>query len=316
MLNLDALNAINNKQVIGIKFIFLSTLIISSQALYAQSDSEPDVEPSTDSVVVVTKKALQVPAFQKYNPDTIQLGENDLLITDSYTALGQPYVYDALHSFNRRRMDHFGGYLNDKINAGLADIRSKGFPSDLKQLYIQIDPSTLTVYWSAVVGPSSDGKCYMHVDSRGSAGGGLVAVQKQCPRMHRLHSDLIPVKLLEFNDNVLQCYNWHGVKLDSVTNTINIQQHFYKYYDPQIGNTVTLEEVAQKEKEKDKEAEMTVVMVAKPATAVRYKRYTVKSGDTLSQIAEKYHTTPARIKQANNLRSYMIRVGQTLKIPG
>jgi len=211
-------------------------------------------------------------------------------------------------------MDGFGGYLNDKINAGLADIRSKGFNSDLKKLYIQIDPSTLTVYWSAVVGPSFDGRCYMSVDSRGSAGGGLPAVQKQCPRMHRLHSALVPVKILEFNDNVLQCFEWNGNKLDTVTNAINIQQHFYKYYDPQIGNTVTLAEVVQKE------AEMASVLVATkpsaPAAAPRYKRYTVRSGDTLSQIAEKYHTTPQRIKQVNNLRSYLIRVGQTLKIPG
>jgi LysM repeat protein len=228
--------------------------------------------------------------------------------------MGQRYVYDALHSFNRRRMDGFGGFLNDKINAGLAEIRSKGFMSDLKKLYIQIDPTTLTVHWSAVVGPSLDGRCYMSVDSRGSAGGGLPAVQKQCPRMHRLHPTLVPVKQLEFNDNVLQCYNWDGVQLDTVTHAINIQQHFYKYYDPQIGSTVTLAQAAQKD------AEISgYVLVSKstaPAAAARYKRYTVKSGDTLSQIAAKFHTTPSRIKNANNLRSYLIRVGQTLKIPG
>ncbi len=303
----------NKNSVSGIQFLFLG-ILISSQTLYAQSDNDPEIDfPDSIPVVVTQKKILEVPPFVKYNPDTIRLGENDELISDSYTAQGQPYVYDALHSFHRRRMDGFGGYLNDKINAGLASVRSKGFPSDLKKLYIQIDPATLTVYWSAVVGPSLDGKCYMSVDSRGSAGGGLPAVQKQCPRMHRIHSNLVPVKLLEFNDNVLQCFQWNGAKLDTVTNTINIQQHFYKYYDPQIGNTVTLAEVVQKE------TEMAYALVAKPAApaaAPRYKHYTVKSGDTLSQIAEKYHTTPQRIKQANHLRSYLIRVGQTLKIPG
>ncbi|WP_222101968.1 LysM peptidoglycan-binding domain-containing protein [Fluviicola chungangensis] len=296
----------------GIKFIFLS-ILISSQALYAQSDSESEVETPDSIAVVPSKKILEVPVFQKYNPDTIQLGENDFLVSDSYTAQGQPYIYDALHSFHRRRMDGFGGFLNDKINAGLAEVRSQGFNSDLKKLYIQIDPSTLTVYWTAVVGPSLDGRCYMSVDSRGSAGGGLPAVQKQCPRMHRLHSNLVPVKLLEFNDNVLQCYNWEGEKLDTVTRAINIQQHFYKYYDPQIGNGTTLAEVVQKEKD----AEMTSLMVvSKPtAPAVHYRRYTVKSGDTLSQIAQKHNTTVSRIAKANNLRSYVIRVGQNLKIP-
>lgn len=293
-----------------IKFIFLS-ILICSQTLYAQLDGRPEAEVS-DSAASLFKKAFHVPEFQKHNPDTIQLGENDLIISDSYTALGQPYVYDALHSFHRRRMDGFGGFLNDKINAGLAEIRSRGFHSDLKKLYIQIDPTTLTVYWTAVVGPSLDGKCYMHVDSRGSAGGGLSAVQKQCPRMHGLHSTMVPVKQLEFNDDVLQCYDWNGVKLDSVTNTINIQQHFYKYYDPQIGSTLTLAEVVQKE------AEGICALVTTPAKETRtasYKRYTVRSGDTLSQIAEKHHTTVSRIAKANNLRSYIIRVGQSLKIP-
>ncbi|MGV3610646.1 MAG: LysM peptidoglycan-binding domain-containing protein [Fluviicola sp.] len=297
----------------SIKFIFLPILLLGSPMLYAQSDADPETEIPDSIAVVSVKKILQVPEFHKYNPDTIQLGANDFLVSDSYTAMGQPYTYDALHSFHRRRMDGFGGFLNDKINAGLAEVRNRGFNSDLKKLYIQIDPLTLTVYWTAVVGPSLDGRCYMSVDSRGSAGGGLPAVQKQCPRMHRLHSNLIPVKQLEFNDNVLQCYTWDGARLDTVTHAVNIQQHFYKYYDPQIGNTVTLAEVVQKE------AEMATVMVAaKPAAApaVRYRRYTVKSGDTLSQIAEKYHTTPSRIKNANHLRSYLIRVGQTLKIPG
>lgn len=296
----------------SIKFIFFS-ILMSSQALYAQSDNDPEVETPDSIAVVPSKKILEVPVFQKYNPDTIQLGENDFLVSDSYTAMGQPYVYDALHSFHRRRMDGFGGFLNDKINAGLAEVRSRGFNSDLKKLYIQIDPSTLTVYWTAVVGPSLDGRCYMSVDSRGSAGGGLPAVQKQCPRMHRIHSTLVPVKVLEFNDNVLQCYTWDGAKIDTVTHAINIQQHFYKYYDPQIGNTVTLAEVVQKETEMGG----SLLVAAKPTApaAVRYKRYTVKSGDTLSQIAEKYHTTPTKIKNANHLRSYLIRVGQVLRIP-
>lgn len=296
----------------SIKFIFFS-MLVSSQVLYAQSDSESEVETPDSIAVVPLKKILQVPVFQKYNPDTIQLGENDFLVSDSYTAMGQPYVYDALHSFHRRRMDGFGGFLNDKINAGLAEVRRRGFNSDLKKLYVQIDPSTLTVYWTAVVGPSLDGRCYMSVDSRGSAGGGLPAVQKQCPRMHRLHSTMTPVKVLEFNDNVLQCYTWDGAKIDTVTHAINIQQHFYKYYDPQIGNTVTLAEVVQKETEMGG----SLLVAAKPSApaAVRYKRYTVKSGDTLSQIAEKYHTTPTKIKNANHLRSYLIRVGQVLRIP-
>jgi len=44
--------------------------------------------------------------------------------------------------------------------------------------------------------------------------------------------------------------------------------------------------------------------------------YTVKRGDTLSQIAERQHVSLALLKSANNLSSNTIRVGQILKLPG
>ncbi|MFN6085679.1 MAG: LysM peptidoglycan-binding domain-containing protein [Fluviicola sp.] len=299
------------------KLVLVLILLFCSRAITAQSDfSKSDSIP--DSIPKI--KIIEVPPFTLLNTDTIQLGEHDELVCDSYTAMGQAWVYDALHSFNTRRMDKFGGHLNEKINFALAEIRMKGFNSDLKKLYIQIDPKTLTVFWVAVVGPSEDGRCYVSVDSRGSAGGGLPAVKKQCPKMHRIHEQQIPVKVLEFNENVIQCYDWDGNRLDTICKYVNIQQHFYKYYDPRIGNTITLAEYDKPEIQTNNAnsiALTTTIPPKKKAVPVgTFKKYTVKSGDTLSQIAEKFHTTPAKIKQANGLRTDMIRAGQILKIPG
>jgi LysM repeat protein len=282
---------------------------------FSQEDLEPLIDTIPDSIPA--KKLIEIPPFQLLNPDTIPLGEHDELICDSYTALGQPWVYDALHSFNSRRMDKFGGYLNVKINEGLAEIRKKGFNSDVKKLYIQIDPTTLTVFWSAVVGPSTDGRCYVSVDSRGSAGGGLPAVIKQCPRMHRIHTGLKPVKFLEYNENVIQCYDWNSNRLDSVCRYVNIQQHFYKYYDPRIGNLISVQDYASQESTiASANAPVPTNPVKKNTVSpASYRKYTVKSGDTLSQIAEKFHTSVSKIKKANGLRSDMIRAGQVLKIP-
>ncbi len=53
----------------------------------------------------------------------------------------------------------------------------------------------------------------------------------------------------------------------------------------------------------------------KKTTPTKKKKYTVKSGDTLSTIARKNHTTVAKIKQANHLKGDMIRTGQVLVIP-
>jgi membrane-bound lytic murein transglycosylase D len=48
---------------------------------------------------------------------------------------------------------------------------------------------------------------------------------------------------------------------------------------------------------------------------VRWKRHKVKSGEAISQIALKYNTTVAQIREANNLRGNTIRAGDYLLIP-
>ncbi len=298
----------------GVRYLLVFMWMLIGLNVLAQPSNTEEVDDSvyTELPVAVPQKALVIPPFQLINPDTLKLGEHDELVCDSYTALGMPYVYDALHSFNARRMDKFGGYLNVKINQGLESIRKKGFNSDVKQLYIQVNPKTLTVHWVAVVGPSEDGKCYVRVDSRGSAGGGLPAVNKQLPRMHNLYPTLTSVKLLDFNENVIKCFDWNGNRLDSVCSFVNIRQHFFKYYDSQIGNSITLEDyVAKYPYTTDGE----LLPGTKKFVAPKYRTYKVKSGDSLSTIAAKYHTTVSKIKKANGLRSDLIRIGQVLKIP-
>jgi LysM repeat protein len=298
----------NMVRLLSRSIIFISFNLLMNQFMFAQSDLEINL---TDSIPVPTKKSITIPEFKLIDIDTIHLDENDELICDSYCALGMPSVYDALHSFNYRRVDKFGGYLNVKVNEGLENIREKGFKSDIKQFYIQIDPKTLTVYWIAVVGPSTDGRCYVRVDSRGSAGGGLAAVEKQLPQMHSLYQKLTSVKLLEFKEDVIKCYSWNSDPVNNICSYINIRQHFYKYYDSQVDSPISLEEYSNKnpisvEKE-------IIPVVKKPK--IRQKKYKVKVGDSLSEIAEKNHTSVSKLKKANGLRSDTIQIGQVLKIP-
>jgi LysM repeat protein len=261
--------------------------------------------------------------FYKINKDTISLGSNDILVCDSFCAQGMPSTYDALHSFNYRRMDRFGGYLNVKVNKGLEQIRSNGFESDIKNLYIQIDPVSLKVYWFAVLGPSTDGRSYVRIDSRGSAGGGIPAVEKQLHNMHRLYPDMKAHKFLEFNENVKVCYDWNGNQLCDFKGTVNIRQHFYKY----AANDVTVVPPVQDKPiivldSTQTTAMDTVVVITPPVKPVvkttpkpKYKMYKVKDGDTLSEIADKHHIGLTKLKKINNLRSDKIQIGQSLKIP-
>jgi len=326
-----------------INFLFFLNLFFHLQfQVYGQIarseifENKDSFKIKIDTILIDSHPDLVIPLFQRIDKDTISLGPNDELIFDQYTALGKPGVYDALHSFNYRRSDRFGGYINDKVNAGLERIRQKGFKSDIKKLYIQIDPLTLTVYWFAIVGPSRDGFSYVRMDSRGSAGGYLRAVQKQLPRMHKLYPDLKPVKFLEFNENVIVCYTWDGKMLDNYCSLLNIQQHFFKYrkrYDDEktLKSESLLDVIFQEDLKQDmtqvqdidsttsqfkisnesKVIDQKVIPNKKPTT--RY--YKVKSGDTLSEIAEKYHTSVAKIKKINNLKSDNLRIGQSLKIP-
>lgn len=48
---------------------------------------------------------------------------------------------------------------------------------------------------------------------------------------------------------------------------------------------------------------------------VRWQRHKVRNGEAISQIAEKYNTTVATIRSANNLRGNTIRAGHHLMIP-
>lgn len=268
------------------------------------------------------QKTIIPPEFQRIDSDTIHLGQHDELIYDSYSAMGKSSVYDALHSFNRRRTDYFGGYLNVKVNAGLERIRKKGFQSDIKKLYIQIDPLTLTVYWFAVVGPSEDGNCYACIDSRGSAGGGLDAVSGQTTSMHRLYPSMKPELLLDFNEDVIQCYEWDGTKLDSFCNYINIRQKFFKYatdcFDESKDTVIVslkFNNTGSETMNGGTDAPSVASKKVTSSTSTKSKVYKVKSGDTLGHIAQRHHTSVSAIKRLNNLRSDNINVGQVLKIP-
>ncbi|WP_221030975.1 LysM peptidoglycan-binding domain-containing protein [Actomonas aquatica] len=59
----------------------------------------------------------------------------------------------------------------------------------------------------------------------------------------------------------------------------------------------------------------TPVTTAASADETSSKSYTIQSGDTLGRIARRHGVTVAELKAFNNLRSDLVRVGDTLSIP-
>ena len=157
-------------------------------------------------------------------------------ISGEYTVPNSaPNKGDALHSFNRRRSDGFGGYMlsgnppskwsqyvkfnqGKSINQALQEVWNDGVNPDITSLKIQVDSKTYTVKWTATIDESEDGNAYIGVSSVGSAGGGADSrAQGQIEGMKRWEPGAKDYTL------VLDFKNPSG---------IYIRQFFYKYTKP------------------------------------------------------------------------------------
>lgn len=172
--------------------------------------------------------------FKSIGLDTPKVIPLDKVIKGSYSAAGKSAAYDALHSFNRRRSDKFGGKINTIVQDEIRSYKAyyKLNAVDIKDMYVFINPDTLTVNWEVTIGPSTDGYTYEQFDSRGSAGGGESAVDGQLPSMHSGNSGK-PKLVYYFNKTIPKCFNDNGTKkTGGCKGTINIQQKFFKYGKP------------------------------------------------------------------------------------
>ena len=167
--------------------------------------------------------------------DLSKTSSPDKVIKGSYSAAGKSGAYDALHSFQGRGSDGFGGRINTIVQNGIKDYKFKNKnvkAVDIKDMYVFINPDTLTVNWEVTIGPSADGYTYDQFDSRGSAGGGESAVNGQLPSMHSGNSGE-PKLVYHFNKTIPKCFNSNGTKMTGgCKGTINIQQKFFKYGRP------------------------------------------------------------------------------------
>ena len=97
-------------------------------------------------------------------------------IKGSYTVPpGTPNMADALHSFEKRKSDGFGGRMTTQIREKMREMYKSGVNPDVTDIKINVDSSKYKVDWEATIQPSKDGKAYVGISTVGSAGGGADA---------------------------------------------------------------------------------------------------------------------------------------------
>lgn len=97
-------------------------------------------------------------------------------IKGSYTVPpGTPNMADALHSFEKRKSDGFGGRMTTKIREKMRELYKAGMNPDVTDIKITVDSTKYKVDWEATIQPSKDGKAYVGISTVGSAGNGADA---------------------------------------------------------------------------------------------------------------------------------------------
>ena len=193
------------------------TNVITSSLTFAAQAEEARVDTPPSSPTPITSS----PPPSGNNPSfsVTQQADDKILIRGTYTVPpGTKERADALHSFERRNSDGFGGKMSTKISEQLKILYNKKINPDVLSLKIEVNSTEYKVDWEAIVGPSNDGKAYLGISTVGSAGGGADArALSQVPSMKKWVSGAKDYTL------ILDFKNPTGVY---------IRQYFYKYTKP------------------------------------------------------------------------------------
>ena len=154
---------------------------------------------------------------RKSNPNTTKKMSEIIVKGEYVVPKGTPSMGDALHSFERRKSDGFGGRMSTKIKEALMNMYNQGVNPDVTDLKIDVDSKNYKVVWEAKVQPSKDGKAYIGFTTVGSAGSGADG---------RALGQVEPMKKRVGGED-------YGLVLDFVNpKGVYIRQYFYKYTKP------------------------------------------------------------------------------------
>ena len=153
----------------------------------------------TDSTAVVFPGKLSLSKGEAAVYDRVVLSESPIQVkvfgTYDTTKAPQGGGGDALHSFQSRKKDTFGGRMNDAVNLALLEVYEKGINPYIQSLKIEFSPNKTSgpkVVWEVIITESTDGKAYVGLGSRGGAGnvGSGTAVNRALEQANQKKKDL------------------------------------------------------------------------------------------------------------------------------
>lgn len=95
----------------------------------------------------------------------IRKKNNTIVVEGSYKGSN----CDELHAFENTHGKTIGG-MNTKVNAELEKMYAKGINPDITDVFVEMNANKMEVKWKVTIAPSKDGKAYLGLTSRGSAG--------------------------------------------------------------------------------------------------------------------------------------------------
>jgi oligoribonuclease NrnB/cAMP/cGMP phosphodiesterase (DHH superfamily) len=164
-----------NSYVDLLKDIQAEFVRVLKEKIDQSKNSVNDEEMSlNENSTLLKKKDFKSPSLKTLLENQLLLQEQKLslpiTITDGFQA--PKGDADALHSFERRKSDKFGGRMTSKIEAKLKEVYEAGVNPDVVDIKINVDSKEYKVTWSATIDESKDGNAYVGLSTRGSAGGG------------------------------------------------------------------------------------------------------------------------------------------------
>lgn len=149
---------------------------------FASTPDPKDFNPS--------KKKWNRAKVGEYFIETISTSPPKLKVSGNYDTSKAPYGGggDALHSFESRKKDRFGGRMTSIIQEQLLYFYQNGINPFIENITISV--SGAVVSWEASIVESKDGKAYVNMTSRGAAGGNADRDQRSKENLEKKKKEL------------------------------------------------------------------------------------------------------------------------------